>query len=164
MFVFRRYKLILAAALVGVLGAWATLANRRPTLTDPAEISKLPGDQLRDGELEQLIRAAFLSASSVRIRSETAPSITVTDPNQLADLANEFGVGFDKAELPMYRHPGLEYTRLTFDGPYNPEFVFTGPKEALLLVGKPGHFRHFAVRTRFSLAVARLLGLKLAGP
>jgi hypothetical protein len=142
------------------LALGATLAlSRRSDLTDPAEIAELPPGELRDAEIERLVRAAFANARSAHIKSEAAPSITVTDPKVLEGLSSQFAVGSDSQELPMYRHPGLEYTVVTFNGPYTPRIGFTGPKDAMLMSDKPGRWRHFGVRTKFALALANVLGL-----
>ena len=157
-------KILIAIPCAVVALALALMATRRPTLTDPDEISKLPPNELRDAEIECLIRAAFANVTAVAIQSEAAPSITITDPQVLNDLAEQFAVGFDSEPLPMYRHPGLEYTTLTFEGPYAPPlFVFTGPKHVLLRGDEPKGHRSFYVRNQFCLALAGLLGLKLNG-
>lgn len=158
----RKTKIFLAIPCAAMALAAVLIATRRPTLTDPAEISKLRPNDLRDLEIECLIRAAFANATAVAIQSEAAPSITVTDRQVLDDLAKQFAVGFDSEPLPMYRHPGLEYTRLTFEGPYSPPlFVFTSPKHVLLSGDTPKGYRGFYVRNEFCLALAKLLHLKL---
>ena len=129
-------------------------------MTDPAEIAKLPPKELRDAEIECLVRAAFRAARSVHIKSEAVASITVTDPTVLGALADRFAVGSDDERLPMYRHPGLESTDITFDGPYTPRLGFTGPKEVMLMSDRPGQWARFRVRTKFARALADLLGLE----
>lgn len=164
MAIFRKTKTLLAVACVILAVAVVPVVTRRPTRTDPNEISKLPPNELRDAEIECLIRAAFRKATAVAIQSEAAPSITINDPQVLNDLAKQFAVGFDAEPLPMYRHPGLEYTRLTFEGPYAPPlFVFTSEKGALLSGDEPKGYRRFYVRNQFCLALAELLALKLDG-
>lgn len=137
--------------------------NRRADLTDPAEIAKLPGNELRDGEIERLVRAAFMEAKSAHIKSEAARSITVSDQAILRRLAEHFAIGHDDEQLPMYQHPGLEYTVVTFDGPYTPQLAFTGPKDAMLMSDKPGPWPRFRMHAKFGRTLADLLGLKVAG-
>lgn len=157
-----RSKIILLVASVAIaLGAYI-FASRRATLTDPAEIAKLAPDELRDAEVECLVRAMLAGARSIHIKSEAAPSITVSDPATLRRLSNEFAVGYDAEQLSLYRHPGLEYTLITFDGRDDPKIGFTGPKSAMLMSGEPGNFRHFGVRTKFARLLADLLHLELA--
>lgn len=143
------------------IGAHVIL-NKRPDLTDPATIAKLPPIELRDSEVEHLVRAAFSGTRSVHIESEAAPSIDVSDPAILRRLSHEFAVGRDAEQLPMYRHPGLEYTILTFAGNDDVSIRFTGPKEAVLMGAGPGRFRRFDVRTQFAKSLADLLRLELA--
>lgn len=157
----RNLTILLVFALGAVaLGLLFNRLDRRPDLTDPAEIAKLPGYELRDVEIERLVQAAFLEAESVHIKSEAAPSITVTDPTTLRALADRFAIGRDDEQLPRYRHPGLEYTEITFDGPYTPRLGFTGPTEVILMSDKPGRWRRFGVPTRFARTLADLLRLK----
>lgn len=155
-------KTLLVISCAGIALGVYLRATRRPDLTEPAEILKLPPDELRDAEVECLIRAAFANARSVHIHSEAAPSITVRNAAILSRLSKEFAVGHDAKQLPMYRHPGLEYTVITFDGQFTPRIGLTGPKDAMLMVGKPGHWRNFGVRTKFAQSLAELLGLELA--
>ncbi|HEV3345213.1 MAG TPA: hypothetical protein VG125_32850 [Pirellulales bacterium] len=154
-------KMLLLLACAGVALGMILVANRRPDVTDPAEIARMPPEELRDVEIECLVRAAFREARSAHIKSEAAPSITVTDPVVLGALCDQFAVGCDDEQLPMYRHPGLTYTWITFDGPYTPELVFKGPKDVALVSGKPRQWHHLYVRTKFGRALADLLGLKL---
>lgn len=116
----RKTKTLFAVACAVLAVVGVPIATRRPTLTDPAEIGQLRVNDLRDSEIECLVRAALANATAVTIQSEAAPSITVTDPQVLSDLAKQFTIGFDSEPLPMYRHPGLEYTWLWFEGPYTP--------------------------------------------
>jgi len=88
------------------------------------------------------------------------PSITVTDREALTNLGNQFAFGRDYEPLPVYRHPGLTYTRFEFEGPYTPAFLFTS-HWAIMVHGQSGSF---AVRTRFARAVADVLGLKPKKP
>lgn len=155
-------KAILIVACLGVSLSAHVILNRRADLTDPAAIAKLPFIELRDSEVERLVRAAFAEARSVHIESEAAPSIDVSDPAILRRLSNEFAVGRDAEQLPMYRHPGLEYTIFTFDGNDDVSIRFTGPKEAVLMGAGPGRFRRFDVRTQFAKSLADLLRLELA--
>jgi hypothetical protein len=156
-----RVKMLLLLAGACVALGIILVPNRRPDVTDPAEIARMPPKELRDVEIECLVRAAFKEARSAQIKSEAAPSITVTDPAVLRALADQFAVGSDDEQLPMYRHPGLEYTWITFDGPHTPELVFTGPKDVMLVSGKTRQWHHLYVRTKFARALADLLGLEL---
>src|SRR5581483_9251824 len=106
----------LACALAAIVAV--AMLSRRPDLTDPSEIAKLPANKMRDGEVEHLVRAAFSESRSIYIKSEAAPSITVTDPAILRDLADSFALGQDDEQMPIYRHPGLLYTDIAFNGPY----------------------------------------------
>jgi hypothetical protein len=163
--VMARWKIILFAASLGIVISAYTFATRRPDLTDPAELAKLPPNELRDAEVECLVRAAFADARSVRVRSEAVPSITISDREIIGRLSEEFAVGYDAEQLPMYRHPGLEYTAITFEGKEAPTICFTGPNDAMLLASEPGRFRRFGVRARFARLLADLLHLELAtGP
>ncbi|HJT33770.1 MAG TPA: hypothetical protein VJ783_17115 [Pirellulales bacterium] len=156
----RKTKILLAVPCAGLALAAVLIATRRPTLADPAAISKLRPNDLRDSEIECLIRAAFAKASAVAIECERGPSITVTDPKVLNNLAEQFAVGVDPGPRTTYRHPRLEYTRLTFDGPYPLRLVFAGEERVLLMGDEPNDYRFFYVRNRFCLALADLLGLK----
>lgn len=158
----RRKFTILWVSVIGTVAVGLLLYrfDRKPDLTDPAEIAKLPGDEPRDAEIERLVQAAFLEAESVHIKSEAAPSITVTDPTTRRALADRFAIGRDDEQLPMYRHPGLEYTEITFDGPYTPRLGFTGPTDVMLMSDDPGRWRRFGVRTEFARTLADLLRLK----
>lgn len=153
-------KALLIVACLGIILIAYVFLNRRPDLTDPAAIAKLPPSELRDAEVERLVRAAFAGARSVHVQSEAAPSIDVSDPAILRRLSQEFAVGRDAEQLPMYRHPGLEYTVLTFDGGDEVRILFTGPKEAMLMRDRPEHFRRFDVHTKFARSLADLLRLE----
>lgn len=166
MSVSRKTKTLFAIACAVLALAVAPIVTRRPTLTDPEEISKLPPNELRDAEIECLIRAALANATAVTIDSK----VTLTDPQVLKDLAKQFAVGFDSDPLPTYRYPGLEFTnrgleyaRLTFNGPYEPQLEFTGQKRMWLRGAKPGEGRDFDVCTPFCRSIAELVGLKPEG-
>lgn len=156
----RKTKILIAVPCVALALVAVLIAMRRPTLADPEEISKLRPNDLRDAELESLIRAALANATALSIEGEAAPSITITDPQVLKNLADQFAVGVDPGPRTMYLHPRLEYTRLTFEGPYPLRLFFAGEDQLDLSGNQPDDYRFFYVRNRFCLALADLLGLK----
>ena len=93
-----------------------------------------PAD-LRDAELETLIKAALHSAEQVEVQSEVEAvrgdrssfrSAVITDAGTLTELASLFRVGEDRAATRYDQYPGMDYVRVTFTGPYKPDFQYTG--------------------------------------
>jgi hypothetical protein len=93
-----RLKVPLLLVCTVVAMSVMVVLNRRPDLTDPTEIAKLPATALRDAEIEHLVRAAFLESRSVGIKSEAVSerlpgrparvaSITCDDPAVIQRLA-----------------------------------------------------------------------------
>ncbi len=92
-----------------------------------------PAD-LRDAELETLIKAALGSAEQVEVQSEVEAvrgdrssfrSAVITDAGTLTELASLFRVGEDRAATRYDQYPGMDYVRVTFTGPYKPDFIYT---------------------------------------
>ena len=147
---------------------------RRPDITDPAILATMPLDELRDGELETLVRAAFRNATSVHIETEQHPrrptrAATITERDELDELAELFVVGGGGPQLPLYGYPGLTYVRVTFDGPYRPDFSFTSDRRIHVLDGSVIHSIHNVddirsrsaiIHTAFSKQIADLLKLE----
>lgn len=160
---------IIGPAVVGAIVAVATpiiQEARRPDVTDPTELARLPLINLRDSELETLVRAAFRNAAELRIDYEGSPStararyVIITDHETLDRLAMVFALGTDEFQLPPYPYPGMMYTRVRLDGSHQLDFVFTSPKDIFFYsapdaVGSPRR----TVRTQFAKALADELGL-----
>lgn len=165
----RRYwlRILLTAILALAVAIPLTiLALRRPDVTDPQTISQMPLRELRDREVETLVRAAFQRAESVELSTgvktpsgEYRPHVIVNDRETLDGLADCFTVGNADgyasvfAALP-YPHPGMEYTTVKFRGPYRPDFTFVDQTRISVF-----HGTHVDVATRFAQKLALPLGL-----
>jgi hypothetical protein len=123
-------------------------------------------DELRDTEIETLIRAAFRNADQVVLRAgsnrDNSRQVVVTDRATLDELAGSFALGRnDNETLPHYRSPGLTYARVTFEGSYPADFQFTDDTVIWLYGqrGNPGARHELEVRTVFSKSIRDALRL-----
>jgi hypothetical protein len=160
-----RKILLIAAIATALLAPLIIRASRRAEITDAAVLAEMRPSELRDTEIETLVRAAFQNAEQVILRAgsnkDNGRHVVVNDRIVLRELAECFAVGSDDGQLPRYRNPGLTYVRATFEGPYRADFEFTEDK-AIFLFGNPGipGSRHgLAVRTDFAKKIADTLGL-----
>ena len=155
-----RLRIALWLAFLGVAVAVAFIVFRRPNMTDPAEIAKAPGRSLRDAEVETLIGAAFRNARKVTIQSEgdkgrvKSRRVTLTNRQTLNRLADSFALGSDGNKLPAYPYPGVMYTTVRFDGPYQPDFTFNSDTGIYIYSG-----RSVDIKSSFGKLVGDLLGL-----
>ncbi|MBX9789787.1 MAG: hypothetical protein K2Y37_12790 [Pirellulales bacterium] len=151
---------LLAAVAIAIA---ATILLRRAEVTDPAVLATMPLDELRDSELETLVRAAFQNAIRVNLAADTGHgqterSVTITDGVALADLAQKFAIGPDHERLPFYEYPGITYTRVTIDGRFESAFSFSS-ENSIYVHGTHGRF--LRVRTAFAMKIADLLHLEV---
>ena len=159
---------IVGVAILAALAAFAIPVIRNATrrdVTDPAVLAQQALTKLRDSELETLVRAAFRNASEVIIEYEGSRGhlpgrhLIITDRQKLDHLAALFAIGADNQQLPRYHYPGMMYTHVEFEGPYQPNFVFTSEKEVLIFSGPNRH-----VRTPFVKSLADELELPRGDP
>jgi hypothetical protein len=160
--------------LLGVMGiavaASLAVALRRADITDPAQLEKMPKAKLRDREVETLMRAAFRNAEKINIQwtdhakdygPEAYPTISIDGKAVLAELADSFHVGWE-GEFTDYRpyYPSSMYLRVTFAGPYKPDFTLTEDHDILIFGGKDdGSWRSVEVSMAFVRKIAAVIGI-----
>ena len=158
-------------SLIGIaVAASLAVALRRADITDPTQLAKMPKAKLRDREVETLMRAAFRNAQKIDMQwadhtndsgPEAYPTISIDDKAVLAKLADSFQVGWE-GDFMDYRpyYPSSMYLRVTFAGPYKPDFTLTNDHEILIFSGKgDGSLRSIEVSTAFVRKIADVIGI-----
>lgn len=121
-------KILMALIATVALAVMGFFVLRRADIADPAVLANMPVEDLRNAEVETLLRAAFRNARKVTITTEMPENqplrtVVVEDQTTLNELADIFYVGRDQVR-PGFRHPGTTYVQVEIDGPYRPDFNF----------------------------------------
>ena len=161
----RRRKLYFLLLAVAITAPSLVYLIRRRDVTDPAIIARMRPEDLRESEVSRLVLAAIQSSTTLEIQSEVEdPSgkyrvVRVASPAELARLATSWADGRTIENAPSFYlpYPGMEYVRLSFNGPYRPKLSFHGVREAW--VG-PGHMPRVRVSDAFTRDVAAILQLQ----
>jgi hypothetical protein len=154
-----RRKIAIAGAVAGCVATILIAVRPREEIADPAVLGKMPLRTLRDSELETLVRAAFRNAQRVVVHGWPTPPATdrqlvISNVVTLGELADNFSIGRDAGQLNPFFCPKLTYTNVIFEGPYRPNFTFTGDQRIYVFEGN-----EMDVRVKFSRYFADLLGL-----
>ena len=157
-----RTLFFVVTGLAIVAAVLLAISLRRSDISNPDQLAKMSLTDLRDSEMETLIRAAFRSAGRVEIHWEgrdakgkrICPSMSIADRAALDEFADNFKAGWDKRPTYYRPYPGIDYLKVEFVGPFNPASTYTGTDRVYVYGG-----RQIEVATPFTRKLADIVGI-----
>jgi hypothetical protein len=162
-----RRKIAIAVALAACVAAILIIARPREEIADPAVLAKMPLGELRDSEIETLIRSALRNADRVIVNGwgpqpKGGQELVITDRSTLNALAENFSVGRDSGQPKPFFCPKLAYSTVRCQGAIEPILHFADEQMIYIWYSRRASDSRgppLAVGAEFGKLLAELLSL-----